>query len=47
MDTIETLNGRIEVNQAKLTLLIGKDGLEPEIDRLRTAIQKVLYLSDL
>ncbi|CAG8461226.1 8995_t:CDS:10 [Diversispora eburnea] len=37
-DSIETLNNRIKANQAKLAPL--KEGVDPEAERLNTAIQK-------
>ncbi|CAG8484212.1 3753_t:CDS:10 [Funneliformis mosseae] len=40
VDTIETLNSRIETNQAKLTPLAGVKDAEPEVDRLTNVIQK-------
>ncbi|CAI2169784.1 19346_t:CDS:10 [Funneliformis geosporum] len=40
VDTIETLNNRIETNQAKLTPLAGIKDAEPEVDRLTSVIQK-------
>jgi hypothetical protein len=44
VDTIETLNSRLRANQAKLSLLEGKEGTEQEAERLKGAIQKVFYL---
>ncbi|GBB85441.1 hypothetical protein RclHR1_11990001 [Rhizophagus clarus] len=40
VDTIETLNSRLRSNQAKLSLLEGKEGTEQEAKRLKEAIQK-------
>ncbi|CAG8563346.1 17336_t:CDS:10 [Funneliformis caledonium] len=40
VDTIETLNSRIETNQAKLTPLAGVKDAELEVDRLTNVIQK-------
>ncbi|CAG8451678.1 14646_t:CDS:10 [Acaulospora colombiana] len=41
VDMTESLNSRIAANQAKLTPLTGKEGTDPEVERLSTAIKKV------
>ncbi|RIA94928.1 hypothetical protein C1645_758680 [Glomus cerebriforme] len=40
VDTVETLNSRLRANQAKLSLLDGKEGTEQETERLKITIQK-------
>ncbi|CAG8594286.1 6103_t:CDS:10 [Acaulospora morrowiae] len=40
VDSTETLNSRIAANEAKLTPLKGKEGTDPEVERLSTAIKK-------
>ncbi|CAJ0748088.1 12150_t:CDS:10 [Entrophospora sp. SA101] len=40
IDTVETLNSRIAINQAKLRPLSGKESSDPEVEKLASAIQK-------